>query len=182
MIKNGDEEIPPAFQEIHYHMIFDAKMEDFWHNVRFVAGGRTTDKPHDMTSASVVSRESEIIALTLDALNDLDVNMDGIENAYKTAPLTEKVWTGIGPEFGDATGNSALIVRALLSTIFTCCTISDVVTIVIIQCLTLNRLGRYELQGDLFIELAALTLIVLQMWIDQREIYAYIGDSYTNLG
>jgi hypothetical protein len=39
--------------------------------------------------------------------------MDDIENAYLTAPITEKVWTVLGPEFGDDAGNRALIVRAL---------------------------------------------------------------------
>jgi hypothetical protein len=46
-----------------------------------------------MTYASVVSRESVRIALTLAALNDLDVKMADIENTYLTAPITEKVWT-----------------------------------------------------------------------------------------
>jgi hypothetical protein len=42
---------------------------------------------------SVVSRESVKIALTLTALDYLDVKMAGIENVYLMAPLTEKVWT-----------------------------------------------------------------------------------------
>jgi hypothetical protein len=75
-------------------MIFDVKI---------VAGGNTTDTPHAMNYASGVSRESVRIALTLAALNDLDFKMAGIENAYLTAPLTEKVWTLLGPEFGDDT-------------------------------------------------------------------------------
>jgi hypothetical protein len=37
--------------------------------------------------------------------------MADIENAYLTAPLTEKVWTVLGPEFGNDAGKSALIVR-----------------------------------------------------------------------
>jgi hypothetical protein len=53
------------------------------------------------------------IALTLSALNDLDVKMADIENAYLMAPITEKVWTRLGPEFGDDAGKHALIVRAL---------------------------------------------------------------------
>jgi hypothetical protein len=53
------------------------------------------------------------IALALAALNDLDVNMAGIENAYLTAPITEKMWTALGPEFGEGAGNCALIVQAL---------------------------------------------------------------------
>ncbi len=34
-------------------------------------------------------------------------------NAYITAPVKEKVWTILGPEFGHDTGRSAIIVRAL---------------------------------------------------------------------
>jgi hypothetical protein len=51
--------------------------------------------------------------LTLAALNDLNVKMADIENAYLTAPITEKIWTVLGPEFGDDVGNRALIVREL---------------------------------------------------------------------
>jgi hypothetical protein len=94
-------------------MIFDVKMQDFCCKARFVAAGHTTDTPHALTYASVVSRESVRVALTLDDLNDLDVKMADIENAYLTAPLTEKVWTVLGPEFGDDAGKRALIVRAL---------------------------------------------------------------------
>jgi hypothetical protein len=53
------------------------------------------------------------VALNLAALNDLDVKMADIENAYLTAPITEKVWTVFGPEFGDDAGKRALSVRAL---------------------------------------------------------------------
>jgi hypothetical protein len=94
-------------------MIFDVKMEDFQRKARFVAGGHTTDKPHAMMYASVVSRESVRIALKLAALKDLNVKMADIENAYPTAPITEKIWTLLGPEFGDDAGKWALIVRAL---------------------------------------------------------------------
>jgi hypothetical protein len=75
---NGEEAIPPTYQEIRCHMIFDVKMEDFRRKARFVAGGHTTDAPHVMNNASVVSRESVRIALTLVALNDLDVMMGDI--------------------------------------------------------------------------------------------------------
>jgi hypothetical protein len=112
-ILNGEEPAPLTYQEIRCHMIFDIKMEDFRHKARFVAGGHTTDTPHAMTYASVVSRESVIIALTLATLNDLDVKIADIKNEYLTAPLTEKVWTVLGPEFVNKSGKRALIVRAL---------------------------------------------------------------------
>jgi hypothetical protein len=34
------------------------------------------------------------------ALNDLEVKVGDVLNAYITAPITEKVWTVLGPEFG----------------------------------------------------------------------------------
>jgi hypothetical protein len=54
-----------------------------------------------------------IISLTLAALNDLDVKMADIENAYLMAPLTKKVWTVLGPEFEDDAGKHALVARPL---------------------------------------------------------------------
>jgi hypothetical protein len=96
-IINGEESFTPTYQEIRCHMIFDVKMEDFRLKTSFVAGGHTPDTPHTMTYASFVARESVRVALILAALNDLDVNMADIENAYLTAPITEKVWTVLGP-------------------------------------------------------------------------------------
>jgi hypothetical protein len=112
-VLNDEEAIHPAYQEIRCHMIFDVKMEDFRRKARFVAGGHTTNAPHVMTYARVISRDSVRIALTLAVLNDLDVMMGDIENAYLTAPITEKFWTMLGYEFGDDAGKRALIVRAL---------------------------------------------------------------------
>ena len=40
------------------------------------------------------------IALLMAALNDLNVKVGDVLNAYITAPITEKVWTVLGPEFG----------------------------------------------------------------------------------
>jgi hypothetical protein len=94
-------------------MIFDVNIEDFRRKASIFAGGHTTDTTHGMTYASVVSRDSVGIELTLYYLNDLDVKMADIENAYLTDPITEKVWTVLGPEFGDDAGKRALLVRAL---------------------------------------------------------------------
>jgi hypothetical protein len=55
-ILNGEESIPPTYQEIRCYMIFDVKMEDLCRKARFVAGGHITDTPHAMTYASVVSK------------------------------------------------------------------------------------------------------------------------------
>jgi hypothetical protein len=94
-------------------MIFDIKMEDFRRKARLVAGGHRTAAPATITYASVVSRETVRLALTIAALNDLEVKVGDVLNAYITAPVKEKVWTVLGPEFGPDAGRSAIIVRAL---------------------------------------------------------------------
>jgi hypothetical protein len=47
------------------------------------------------------------------ALNDLNVKVGDVLNAYITAPITEKVWTVLGQEFGIDARKSAVIVRIL---------------------------------------------------------------------
>ena len=94
-------------------MIFDVKMEDFRRKARYVAGGHTTKASATLTYASVVSREKVQIALTLAALNDLDVKVSDIQNAYLTAPVAELIWTTLGPEWGPDKGKQAIIVLSL---------------------------------------------------------------------
>ena len=62
------------------------------------AGGHMTTAPASVTYASVVYRETVCIALTLAALNDLEVKCGDVLNAYITAPVKEKIWTYLGPE------------------------------------------------------------------------------------
>jgi hypothetical protein len=60
------DEIPPGYQQIKCHLIFDVEMgEIFCRKARFVAGGHTTEVPDSLiTYSSVVSRDSVRIALT----------------------------------------------------------------------------------------------------------------------
>jgi hypothetical protein len=53
------------------------------------------------------------LALTIASLNDLEVKVGDVLNAYITAPVKEKVWTIFGPEFGHDSGRGAFIVRAI---------------------------------------------------------------------
>ena len=66
-------------------MIFNVKMEDFRRKARLVVGGHTTKVIACVTYVSVISRETVRIALTLAALNDLEVKVADIQNAYITA-------------------------------------------------------------------------------------------------
>jgi hypothetical protein len=61
----------------------------------------------------VVSHETVCLALTIASLDDLEVKVGDVLNAYITAPVKEKVRTILGPKFGHDAGRSAIIVHAL---------------------------------------------------------------------
>ncbi len=105
--------VPIGYQKVPCHMIFDIKMEDFQCKARLVAGGHMTKASATITYVSVVSHETVCIALLMAALNDLNVKVGDVLNACITAPITEKVWTVLVPEFGSDVGKRAIIVRAL---------------------------------------------------------------------
>ena len=114
VFEGGKEALPTGHQEIKCHMIFDVKIgENFRRKARLVAGGHTTETPATLTYSSVVSRDSVRIALTVAALNGLDVMACDIQNAYLTADCREKIWTRAGPEFGSEAGAIMLIRKAL---------------------------------------------------------------------
>ena len=112
-ILEDNEKPQPGFQFIRCHMIFDIKMEDFRRKAWLVAGGHMTDVPRTITYSSVVGCDTVQIAITLAALNDLEVKVANIMNAYVTAPTQEKIWIILGPKFGDDQGKNAVIVHAL---------------------------------------------------------------------
>lgn len=103
---------PPGYQKITCHMVFDVKF-DLTRKARYVAGGHLTEVPASQTYSSVVSRDSVRILFTIAALNNLDIRMCDIGNAYLNAETREKVYFTAGPEWGAKQGESVLIVRAL---------------------------------------------------------------------
>ena len=109
ILANGDK-VPIGYQRMR---CLNVKMEDFCRKACLVAGGYMTNAPPMITFASMVSHEMLRIALMLAGLNELQVKVSDIENAYITAPCTEKIWTVLGPEFGSDAGKQAIIVCAL---------------------------------------------------------------------
>ncbi len=101
------------YKWIKCHMIFDIKIEDFQWKVRMVAGGLMTSAPTIMTYASMVSHQTIHIALTIAALNDLEVKVANILHAYISAPIKGKVWCALGTEFVSNAGNSFIIINTL---------------------------------------------------------------------
>ena len=79
-ILSNDERPAVGSQFMQCHMIFDIKMEDFWQKARLITGGHMTEVPKTRTYASIVSRETVQIMLTIAALNDLEVKMADVQN------------------------------------------------------------------------------------------------------
>ena len=72
-----------------------------------------TPDPNVPVYASVVSRESVLILLTVASLNNLDIKAADISNAFLSAPCAEHVCFRAGPEFGDKQGQWVKVVRNL---------------------------------------------------------------------
>ena len=60
-----------------------------------------------------MSRNSVSIALTVAALNEIDIITCDIYNTYLTAHYREKIWTFAGPESGKEDGTLMLVKMAL---------------------------------------------------------------------
>ena len=111
---NEGDEPPPGYQYMQCHMIFEIKLDGFRRKARLVGSGcMVKDTPAVVTYASVVSCNTVRIALTIAALNDLEVKASDVMNTFLTAPCTEKISTTLGPEFGYDIGKKAIIVRSL---------------------------------------------------------------------
>ena len=95
-------------------MIFDIKLgENFRRKARLVEGGHTTTAPSSIAFSLVVSRDSFRKALTIVALNSLDIFSCDMHNSYLTALCKEKIWTFAGTEFGEEEGTLMLVKMAL---------------------------------------------------------------------
>ena len=113
-VYEGDVSKLVGYQKIRCHIVWDVKLgENFRRKARLVAGGHTTDTPSSITYSSVVSRESVRIALTIAALNGLDILACDIQNAYLNADCREKIYTIAGDEFGSDAGKVMIVKKAL---------------------------------------------------------------------
>ena len=110
---DGDENVPIVYSFVCCHVVFYAKMEDFFRKAHFVAGGHMIDIPATMTYICVITCENVCLALVISELNDLDVRCGDVMYAYITAQFEEQIWTTLGTEFGPDAGKRELFVCAL---------------------------------------------------------------------
>ena len=104
---------PAGYTKVSGHLIWSVKM-DFTRKAKRVLDGHKTPDPVGSNYAGVVSRESVQIAFTYAALNDIDVFMAVIRNAYIQSPTSQKHYIICGPEFGmENVGKGAIMHRAV---------------------------------------------------------------------
>ena len=98
---------PADWSKLTRHIIFDIKM-DFTRKARWVLDGHKTPNPAISKYAGVVSRESIQITFTYAVLNDLDICLADIQNAYLQTLSSKKNCIICGPGFGlENVGNTA---------------------------------------------------------------------------
>ena len=87
VLQGTKDQLPVGYQFMKCHMIFDIEFkENFHRKARLVAGGHMTETLATLTYSSVLSQDSvRIIALAVAALNDLQVMLCDIQNAYLMA-------------------------------------------------------------------------------------------------
>ena len=95
-----EDNIPVGYQKVGTHLVWNVKFCSLQRKARLVAQGNKTEDPNIQTYASVVSRDTVRIALTIAALNDLDAMQADIRNVYRNASCDEKIWMVLGLEFG----------------------------------------------------------------------------------
>ena len=104
--------MPIGFKKITCHLIFDVKF-DLTRKAGYVGGGHLTQVSPSLSYSNVVSRESVRIMFLVAALNDLDIKMCDIGNAYLNAETRERLCFTAGQEWGSRAGYEVIIVRAL---------------------------------------------------------------------
>ena len=96
---NDEDKITIAHCALGVHMVFDVKIT-LQRKARLVADGHKVPQiAKESTYSTVPTRDSIRIFFLIAALNDLDVLSADIQNAYLTAPITEKYWVMAGDEF-----------------------------------------------------------------------------------
>ena len=103
---------PEGYRKIRCHMVYAVK-HDGRHKARLVAGGHLTPIPLDSVYSGVVSLRGLRLVVFLAELNGLQLWNADVGSAYLEAETKEKVYICAGPEFGDLSGHTLLIHKAL---------------------------------------------------------------------
>ena len=102
---------PEGYKKINVHFVFDVK-HDLRYHAHLVAGGHMTD-PSDSAYSGVIQLRTMRLALLAAELNELQIMVGDVGNAYLEAYTKEKVYKVEGSGSGDLEGYSLVISKAL---------------------------------------------------------------------
>ena len=109
-----------GYQYVPLIYAWDVKF-DGRRRARLVANGKVTiGPPEEDVWSGVVNTDSVRTAMFLAMLNGMKILAADISSAYLMADTKEKMFTKLGPEFGDWAGKTALIRKALYGLIGSC--------------------------------------------------------------
>jgi hypothetical protein len=103
---------PEGYKKIRVHLVYTCK-HDGCQKARLVADGHLTDVPIDSVYSGVVSLRGLRMMIFLTELNQLELWVTDIGNAYLEAYTLEKVCIKAGKEFGNLEGHTLVIAKAL---------------------------------------------------------------------
>ena len=105
---------PRGYKQATVHIIFDVKLDaGFTCKAILMTNGHKVDTPPSTTYASVMSRDSGRIVLTVDYFNGLDVQCNNSQNVYLNAKPREKVFLYAVEEFDKEEGKLVIVIHVL---------------------------------------------------------------------
>ena len=90
--------MPIEFKKITCHLIFDVKF-DLNRKARYLGGGHLTQLSPSLSYSSVVLQDSVRIMFLVATLNNLDIKMCDIGDAYLNAETRERICLTAGQEW-----------------------------------------------------------------------------------
>ena len=99
-VREEVEASPRGYTYIMLYIIFDVNMDSrFTRKARFFSYEHKVDTTPPMMYASVVSSDSVLVVLIMEALNGLNVKCADVQNSYLNAKPKERVWLLSGKYF-----------------------------------------------------------------------------------
>ena len=112
---NGKAVTPDGFQKIRVHFVYAVK-HDGRFKARLVADGHLSKEPVESIYSGVVSLKSLRMVVFLSQLNDLEIWVADVGNAYLEAYTDEKLCIIAGPEFKELQSHLLIMIKALYGT------------------------------------------------------------------
>jgi hypothetical protein len=109
-VPKDDEYLPPEFQKIPYHLVFNVKF-NLGQKARLVAGGKWTDPPKEDVYSGVVLLDTVRLGFAVTATNGLTICAADVSNAFLYGKTKERTYVIAGMEFGSEVKGKCLVIH-----------------------------------------------------------------------